>query len=73
MLDWNNDDLFFTYEFEDETSMFDDHPSKRWAGGLDCYMRTYKCRVPIAFQDSEEMIDKFICMMEDSGDEGFWV
>lgn len=72
-MDWTNDDLFFTHSFEDETSGFDSEGS--WNYGCECYERTYKCRVPIAFRECEEMIDKFVCMiMDDYPDiEGFWV
>lgn len=72
-MDWANDDLFFTHSFVDETSEFD--PKGRWSGGSDCYLRNYHCRVPIAFKNCEEMIDKFVCMiMDDYPDiEGFWV
>jgi hypothetical protein len=38
------------------------------------HMREYKARIPIAFRNCEEMIDKFIMLMEDYPDEfGFWV
>lgn len=73
-VDWSNDDLFFTYTWSDETSEFDDHPTKRWSGGLECYTRKYKARVPVAFKDCPVLIDKFIILMEDYPEaEGFWV
>ncbi len=62
-MDWNNDDLFFTHEWVDETSQFDTHPSVRWTG--ECYDRTYRARVPKAFENCDELIDKFITMMVD--------
>ena len=73
-MDWGNDTLFFTHTWRDETSQFDEHPSVRWCGGGDYYDREFKARVPIAFKDCEEMMDKFIMMMDDYPDnEGFWV
>jgi len=74
-LDWDNDDLFFTYTFEDETSMFD--PKARWCYGGEYYSREYKCRVPVAFAHNPDMIDWFVEFMIDKteGEEnkGFWV
>lgn len=32
------------YEYDDETSQFD--PRGRWQGGSECYIATYRCRVP---------------------------
>ena len=74
-LDWENDALFFTHTWRDETSQFDDHPSKRWSGGLDCYTRDYSVRVPLAFEDNEELCDMFVEYMMDHypGCKGFWV
>lgn len=73
-MDWDNDSLFFTHEWRDETSQFDRHHSVRWEGGSECYTRDFKARVPLAFRDSDEMIDRFLTlMMEDFPDtEGFW-
>lgn len=75
MMDWGNDQLFFTYSWFDETSQFDDHLSKRWCGGLECYQREFKARVPIAFKDCDDAIDQFISWMVDNhpDEEGFWV
>lgn len=70
-LDWDNDDLFFTYAYQDETSQFDDHPSVRFCG--DYYSRSYKCRIPRAFKGCHELIEWFIDKMIDYPDErGFW-
>jgi hypothetical protein len=72
-MNWENDDLFFTHEFEDETSQFD--PKGTWNYGGEYYSRIYKCRVPIAFQHCELMIDNFVEMMMDNypDTKGFWV
>lgn len=72
-MDWQNDDLFFTHSFEDETSMFD--PEGRWCYGGEYYSRTFYCRIPIAFRDCYVMIDNFLTMMLDNypDEEGFWV
>ena len=59
-LDWSDDSLFYTHTWSDETSQFDDHPSKRWCPGLECYERTYKARVPIALRNCDEAIEWFI-------------
>jgi hypothetical protein len=59
-MDWDNDELFFTHTFEDETSQFDDDPSVRWRPGGEYYSREYRIRVPIAFKNCDELIDKFI-------------
>ena len=74
-IDWRNDDLFFTHVWRDETSQFDNHPSVRWQGGGEYYDREFKARVPIAFRNCEEMVDKFIMMMMDDypDEKGFWV
>ena len=71
-MDWDNDDLFFTHSYTDETSQFD--PQGRWNFGCECYERTYYCRIPKAFQDCEEMIERFLEIMLDnySHIEGFW-
>jgi len=75
MMDWGNDQLFFTHDWWDETSQFDDHPSKRWCGGLECYERQFKARVPIAFKDCDEAIELFITWIQENypDEEGFWV
>jgi hypothetical protein len=75
MMDWGNDRLFFTHDWWDETSQFDDHLSKRWCGGLECYERQFKARVPVAFKDCDEAIEWFIVWMQDNhpDEEGFWV
>jgi hypothetical protein len=72
-IDWDDDKLFFTYTFEEETSQFD--PNGRWVHGGEYYERSYWCRVPIAFQNCEEMIDAFVMMMRDNypDTKGFWV
>ncbi len=74
-VDWGNDALFYTYEWEDETSQFDDHPSVRWNYGSECYTRKFKARIPIAFRDCEELREQFIMLMTDSYPDvqGFWV
>ena len=71
-MDWDNNDLFFTHSFEEETSQFD--PKGRWVPGGEYYERTFYCRVPKAFQNCEEMIDVFVVtMMENYPDaKGFW-
>ena len=50
---------YVDYEYWDETSIFDDHPTRRWAHGTECYERRYKCRVPKDIK--EELIDDWIC------------
>ena len=74
-VDWSNDDLFFTYEWEVETNWTDDHQSKKWCPRTKCYLQTYKVRAPIAFKECDELISVFIAMMDDSfyDCEGFWV
>ena len=74
-MDWSNDALFFKYAWRDETSQFDNHPSVRWEGGSEYYSREYKCRVPLAFKDCDELIEAFIELMQDKYPEttGFWV
>jgi hypothetical protein len=57
-LDWKNDALFFTYVWEDETSQFD--PEGRWCPGLDCCLRTYKTRLPLAIRDNYELCEMFV-------------
>jgi len=37
---------YVDYSFVDETSMYDQNPTKRFNFGLECYEATYKCRVP---------------------------
>lgn len=66
-LPFSDDSLFFTHEFEDETSAYD--PEGRWSGV--CYSRTYRCRIPIAFRDCSEAIDWFIDSNLET--DGFWV
>jgi hypothetical protein len=75
MMDWGNDQLFFTHDWWDETSQFDDHPSTRWCGGLECYERQFKARIPIAFKDCDEAIEWFIIWMQENHEieQGFWV
>jgi len=46
------------YEWEDETSQFD--PEGRWQSGVDCYVRTNKCRVPISLGSNDEAIGDWI-------------
>jgi hypothetical protein len=72
-VDWANDSLFFTHEWEDETSQFD--PQGRWQGGSECYLRTFKARVPVAFRDCDELIEMFTLWVQENcpGCEGFWV
>lgn len=57
MQELNNDLLdgpdYVDYEFWDETSQFDDHPTTRWLGGCDCYERRYRCRVPASLSEDE--------------------
>ncbi len=72
-LDWNNDDLFYTYSFWDETSAFDS--KGRWNFGLECYEREYKVRVPLAFKDNEEIAELWAYFFIEHYPEesGFWV
>lgn len=72
-LDWDNDELFYTHVWEDETSQFD--PLGRWVGGGDYYSREYACRVPKVFQRCDELRDMFIDYMIDNhpDEAGFWV
>jgi hypothetical protein len=74
-VDWSNDQLFFTHEWWDETSMWDSDPSVRYCYGSECYERKLRARVPIAFKNCDELIDAFICWMIDNYPdiEGFWV
>lgn len=74
-VNWSDDSLFFTHVWRDETSMFDDHPSVRWEGGTETYSREFKCRVPKAFENCDELIDMFITWMIDNAPEtkDFWV
>lgn len=71
-IDWDNDDLFFTYEWEDETSQFD--PKGKWHYGGEYYSRIYRARVPVAFKNSDEMSWEFVEMMMDKypDTQGFW-
>ena len=73
-IDWDDDDLFYNHSFTDETSMFDEDPTKRWCPGLDCYEITINVRMPVAFQDCEEMQEAFIELMYDRYPDhpGFW-
>ena len=72
-LDFANDELFFTHTWWDETSQFD--PKAKWVPGGEYYEREYKARVPIAFRDSEIMIDRFLLLMQEDYNDtsGFWV
>jgi hypothetical protein len=74
-MDWANDSLFYTHDWWDETSQFDDHPSKRYCYGGEYYERQFKARVPLAFKDCDVMRDRFIDIMAcDYPDtKGFWV
>ena len=47
----------------------------RWNGGGEYYSRTYKARVPRAFENCSELADRFVSvMMDDFVDvAGFWV
>lgn len=49
---------YVDYEYWDETSMFDDHPTTRWVHGAEYYERRYRCRVPGNL--SEDTIDDWI-------------
>jgi hypothetical protein len=73
-VDWSNDDLFFTHVWSDETSQFDDHPTKKWNYGGECYERQFKARVPVAIKDSETLIELWLQMMIDNYPDaaGFW-
>jgi len=51
---------YFNYEWWDETSQFDEHPTKRWCGGSECYERRYRCRVPIGLNQDDEAIQIWI-------------
>lgn len=68
-MNYADDRRFFTYEFTDETSMYD--PKGYWVGGSEYYAREYKCRIPIRIKDNEDMITEFI--ERHMNDEGFWV
>lgn len=72
-VDWNNDDLFFTYSWNDIASPGD--PKARWNFGAEEYERTYKARVPLAFQNCEELCDQFVNLICDNyfETERFWV
>lgn len=72
---WKNNKLFFTYEWEEETSQFDDHPSRVWRHGTEMYVRTNRVRVPIALKGDGELCEAFAQMMVDyfPDTEGFWV
>jgi len=74
-VDWNNDKLFYTHSWVDETSQFDTHPSVRWNFGCEVYERKYKCRMPIAFGESIELQDAFIELMDSQfpDADGYWV
>lgn len=41
---YDNDRLYATHTWTDETSRFD--PKARWCGGSDAYWRDYSARVP---------------------------
>ncbi len=72
---WEDESLFFTYVWRDETSSFDTHPSVRWEGGSEYYSREFKARIPLAFKGCRELIDMFIEWMQDNHPdlERFWV
>lgn len=74
-VDLSNDSLFYTHMYEDETSQFDPHPSRHWNHGCECYEREYKCRMPLAFKDCEELQGMFVEWMIGQGSRaaGFWV
>lgn len=54
----SDESLWFTHEFWDETSQFDDHPTKRWCG--EAWERKYQIRVPRAFRLSDGMVRKWV-------------
>ena len=71
--EWNpllvEGDEFITLTYEDETSEFD--PKAHWEPGVECYMRTFSCRIPKSIMNNDEAIDKYID--EHAHLEGFWV
>lgn len=49
------------HRFWDETSQFDDHPSKRWVGGVEYYEREFVCYIPARLlRRAPNLIDEFI-------------
>jgi hypothetical protein len=73
-VDFSDNSLWFTYEWEDETSQFD--PKGRWCPGGEYYSRTYKMRVPKALEGNDELSYYFVEMIMnqyEGCDEGFWV
>jgi hypothetical protein len=72
---YDNDRVYATYEFDDETSQFD--PMGRWQGGTECYERTYRCRVPRKLLERAERTGDFNKLNEwiddRQGPTGIWL
>ena len=52
---------YFVYSWWDETSMYDDNPTKRWVGGGEYYEAKYSCWLPDEAESwSESEINKYI-------------
>lgn len=62
-LNLSDDSLWFTHEFTDETSQFDDHPTTRFNG--EGYSRKFRIRAPIAFRNSKKMLDEWVSWAND--------
>lgn len=63
-------DLYMDYEFNDET--FRDDPEAFWVGGLECYMRKFRCRIPKKLLGNLLAINKFIDACSSWEIDGFW-
>jgi len=48
---------FVDIEWWEETSRFDEHPTTRWAHGVECYERLYRCRVPATVVENDTVDD----------------
>jgi hypothetical protein len=54
---YDNDKIYATYTWTDETSSFD--PEGRWSGGSDAYWRDYRARVPRKMLERAEATHDF--------------
>lgn len=63
---------YFIYSWWDETSQYDDNPTKRWVGGSEYYEAQYSCWLPDKAKEwTDEEIDEYID--SHSEDDNFWV
>lgn len=65
---------YATFEYEDETSAFD--PAGRWQGGTECYLRTYRVRVPrglLAKADRSKDVRLVMDWIDRNTDKPIWI